>query len=118
MEGLDYVRHRVSWTDIKGGGPTIAIIGRRNLPRLDDLISGLDHGLPYSDNLIPTIKELRRNILGPEISHNHANIIRLEGLQRRQEHKAYRQNKPCAGCGDETEKIAPTGASAVTIATG
>ena len=69
---------------------------------LKDLISGLDHGLPYSDNLIPTITELRRDILGPEISHNHANIIRPEGLRRRQEHKAYRPNKPCEGCGDET----------------
>ena len=37
MEGLDYIRYRVSWTDIKGGGPTIAIVGERDLPRLDDL---------------------------------------------------------------------------------
>ena len=62
----------------------------------------MNHGSPYSDNLTPTkITELRRDILEPEISHNHANAIRLEGLQRRQEHRAYRPSKPCAGCGDK-----------------
>ena len=68
---------------------------------LRDLISGLNHGPPYSDNLTPTtITEIRRDILDPENSHNHANTIRLEGLQCRQEHRAYRPN-PCAGCGEE-----------------
>ena len=49
----------------------------------------MNYGPPYYDN--PNlITELRHDVLGPEISHNHANTIRLEGLQRRQEHRAYK----------------------------
>ena len=67
------------------------------------LISGPNHGSLYSDNQPPTLStELSRDNLEPEISQNHADTIRLAGLHRRQEHKAYRPNKPCAGCGDET----------------
>ena len=65
---------------------------------LKNLISGTNEPIRHDDFNLTT--ELRYNVLEPEISHNHANAIRLEVLQR-PEHRAYKPNKPCAGCGDE-----------------
>ena len=69
---------------------------------LRDLIRGPNRDSVYFDKQSPTLNtELRRDILEPEISRNHADTIRLEGLRRRQEHTAYKPNKPCAGCGED-----------------
>ena len=62
---------------------------------LRDLING-----PIYDNQFPTPNaKLRRKILEPESSHNHANTIRLAGTPgRRQEYKPI---KPNPGCGED-----------------
>ena len=63
-------------------------------------INGINYGPTHYGNPNPTT-EPRYDVLGPETSHNHTKATRLEGLQWRPEHRAYKPNKPCAGCGDE-----------------